>query len=274
MPSRILVIEDEPKWHEQYKDILGEDWELDLAEDFQKATVLLKNSTYHLVLLDVCLNKPIFDVDCQKFVSFLREQYSTLPVFATTGKPLEPPELETLFQLGEGGIVDYMHKKYLNILDFRLRIQRARKKYPLIIKKQIPVKSFEYDVFISYSHEDKDWVQNSLLPKIEKEQICFCIDSRDFKPGLSSVAEMERAVTESSKTLLILTAGYQNSKWAEFEFIMAHTLGTATEQKRLIPILLKPCELRPIFKSLVYLDFTKPENEGILFAKLITSIKS
>ena len=34
MPIDILVVEDEVKWYEQYKDMLGEEWNLVLAEDF------------------------------------------------------------------------------------------------------------------------------------------------------------------------------------------------------------------------------------------------
>jgi len=35
---------------------------------------------------------------------------------------------------------------------------------------------FEYDVFVSYSHKNSDWVQNSLVPRLRKAGINCCID--------------------------------------------------------------------------------------------------
>jgi hypothetical protein len=41
-------------------------------------------------------------------------------------------------------------------------------------------KEFKYDVFISYSHKDQEWVRNILLPTLEKQGLKVCIDYRDF----------------------------------------------------------------------------------------------
>lgn len=272
MLARILVVEDEANWYDQYKDILGEEWQLDIAENFQKATALLENSAYNLILLDLCLDQPDFNSVCQRFISFLRQQHPNLPVVATTGKPLGSSELEIVFQLGDGDIVDFMQKTVLQVLDFRRRIQHAESKYPL--RKKTPSNSLEYDVFISYSHKDESWVQQSLLTKLQEAEIHICIDFLNFVPGAFNLREMERAVLKSHKTLLVLTSDYFNSKWAEFEFIMAHTLYSATGEQRLIPLLLKPCELPISIRSLVYLDFTKSDNTDLQFNRLIAAIKS
>ena len=37
---------------------------------------------------------------------------------------------------------------------------------------------FKYDVFISYSHKDEEWVRNVLLPTLEKQGLKVCIDYR------------------------------------------------------------------------------------------------
>jgi hypothetical protein len=41
-------------------------------------------------------------------------------------------------------------------------------------------KEFKYDVFISYSHKDEEWVRNILLPTLEKQGLKVCVDYRDF----------------------------------------------------------------------------------------------
>ena len=42
---------------------------------------------------------------------------------------------------------------------------------------------YRYDVFISYSHVDKAWVNGELLPRLEEAGLKVCIDQRDFRPG-------------------------------------------------------------------------------------------
>jgi len=271
MPTHILVVEDEVKWHEQYKDILDEEWKVDVAEDFQKASALLESSTYHLVLLDLSLDQPEFNLVCQRFLSLLAKKYPDLPVIAITGKPLNLQELDMIFLLGEGSIIDFVHKDKINILDFRRRIQLAEKKYPLSKKNSTEL---VYDAFISYSHQDKEWVREWLLPKLEAAGLRICIDFRDFKIGAANVNEMARAVVRSRKTLLILTSSYLDSHWAEYEFILAQTIRSVSGERRLIPLFLKPCELPITLSAFVYLDFTMTEKANLQIPRLIEAIKS
>jgi len=132
---------------------------------------------------------------------------------------------------------------------------------------------YRYDAFISYSHCDKEWVQGWLLPQLEKAGLRVCIDFRCFEPGAPILTEMERAVVESRKTLLVLTPDYLASEWAEFENILASTLDPAARQRRVIPLLLKPCELPLRTRALTYLDFTGSESE-LQFQRLVAAIRS
>lgn len=131
---------------------------------------------------------------------------------------------------------------------------------------------FRYDVFVSYSHKDSAWVRNMLLPRLEAEGLHVCIDYRDFEPGAPILTEMERAVLESRKTLLVLTPAYLASEWAEFENILASTLDPAARRRRVIPLLLKPCELPLRIRTLTYLNFTGAESE-FEFQRLVEVIR-
>ena len=46
-----------------------------------------------------------------------------------------------------------------------------------------------YDVFISYSHVNTQWVWESLLPRLENAGLRVCIDKRDFAIGVPSQEE-------------------------------------------------------------------------------------
>ncbi len=132
--------------------------------------------------------------------------------------------------------------------------------------------SFVYDVFISYSHQNDKWVQEWLLPRLKAVGLKVCIDFRDFDPGAPSVAEMERAVLKSRKTCLVLTPAYLASEWSEFENVMAQTLDPAAHQRRLLPLLLEPCELPLRIGMLTYLDFTQPERAEFQLERLIGAL--
>jgi hypothetical protein len=130
----------------------------------------------------------------------------------------------------------------------------------------------KYDVFISYSHRDEEWVRSWLLPRLEEAGLRVCIDFRDFEPGALSIMEMERAVLRSRKTLLVLTPDYVASEWTEFENIMAATLDPAARQRRVIPLVLRDCELPLRLRTLTYIDFTRSDRIDFQSNRLLAAI--
>jgi hypothetical protein len=135
-----------------------------------------------------------------------------------------------------------------------------------------PDSEFEYDVFISYSSRDKDWVRGDLLKRIENAGLKAFIDFRDFTPGAPSINECERGVLKSRKTLLVLTPNYIPSEWAEIESIMVQTLGPANRDLRMIPLLKTDCE-RPLrIAALTYLDFRNGGDFDLSWHQLLTAL--
>jgi len=133
--------------------------------------------------------------------------------------------------------------------------------------------SFDYDIFISYSPHDCDFVETWLLPTLEASNMCVCIDVRDFRIGAIRLLEIERAVLRSRRTLLVLTPEYLASEWKSFENILAQTLDPAARKRRLLPLLLKPCKLPHRLDVLNYLDFTANHQDGAKVDRLITAMK-
>ncbi len=82
--------------------------------------------------------------------------------------------------------------------------------------------SFSYDLFISCTRADLEWVQGFLLPALglPPERV-ICNQGRvagatAFQLGAPIPAEFERAVTASRFTLLILSPAYLADEWAQF----------------------------------------------------------
>ena len=119
----ILVVEDEPAWGDQFRDILESmGYDSDVVQDDKEAKIVLENNHYALVLLDAALDQPNFSIRCQEFCDFLHRRYPDVPIVATSGKQLSPPEVWTLAQLG---IVDFIYKPMIQLREFKRRIQDA-----------------------------------------------------------------------------------------------------------------------------------------------------
>jgi DNA-binding response OmpR family regulator len=276
MSARVLLIEDEPEWHRLLRDILEEqDYSVDVATTREDAKRRLKSAGYDLILVDACLEKNTFDLECQQFCNYLRQAGGGVPIVALTSKDINPAEMWTLFQLK---IVDFIFKPTLMLPDVRRRVQDALQRKspdPLAFPNSETEKpEFAYHVFVSYSSSDRDWVTGWLWPRLQAAGLNVCIDVNSFELGAFLVNEMERAVIQSCKTLLVLTPAYFESGWAEFENILAQTSDPAARKRRLLPIILKSCRLPARISALNCLDFTSPENHDQQLDRLLASIKS
>jgi hypothetical protein len=107
------------------------------------------------------------------------------------------------------------------------------------------------DVFLSYSHHDVEWARNTLLPRLEERGFTTFIDYRDFRGGSFSVEEMQRAVLQARRVVLVLTPSYVISEWTKFENVMAQTLDPGAVQRKLIPILCQDCNI-PLRLSIIH----------------------
>ena len=131
---------------------------------------------------------------------------------------------------------------------------------------------FEYDVFISYSGHDKEWVRGELLKRIEQVGLRVFIDFRDFKGGAPSIKEMERGVSTCRKTLLVLTPEYIESEWCEIENIMLQALDPANRDLRLIPLLKAQCRKPLRIGALTHVDFTDGADFELAWHRLLSAL--
>jgi tetratricopeptide (TPR) repeat protein len=129
-----------------------------------------------------------------------------------------------------------------------------------------------YDVFISYSHADEEWVEHTLLPTLERAGLRVCVDFRDFVAGKPALFNMQDAVKTSRHTLLILTEHWVASQWTLYEAILARTKDPAGLQRRTIPVRLEACDLPESISMLTWVDFTRPARHEIAWRQLLTSV--
>ena len=119
-------------------------------------------------------------------------------------------------------------------------------------------KIFNYDIFISYSDHNREWVLNSLLPNLEsKPKVNVCLHERDFQVGISILENIISSIDRSRCILLVISQSFLRSQWCQFELHLAQHRLLETRREELILLFLEeiPRIKRP--KTLQYLMRTK-----------------
>ena len=131
---------------------------------------------------------------------------------------------------------------------------------------------FKYDVFISYSHKDEEWVRNVLLPTLEKQGLKVCIDYRNFIAGKPAIINMADASETSRHTLLVLTPRWVESEWTLYESLLSRTDDPSGLQRRTIPLLLEKCNVPKFISMLTWVDFADKKREKEAWQNLFKSL--
>lgn len=126
------------------------------------------------------------------------------------------------------------------------------------------VEIYLYDIFVSYSDKNRDWVLNEFIPNIEKrESINVCLHERDFQIGFGILENIVSCMDRSRCLLLVISQNFLESQWCKFEMNLAQHRLLETRREKLIMVLLEDIKKPP--KILKYLMRTKtyikwPEN--------------
>lgn len=135
-------------------------------------------------------------------------------------------------------------------------------------------KAFKYDVFISYSHVDEDWVEHTLLKTLEDAGLRACIDFRDFAVGRPAIINMQDAASQSRHTILVVTEAWIKSEWTLFESLLTRTKDPAGLTQRTIPLRLDRVELPDFISMLTWVDFTREDRREIAWKRLFDALNT
>jgi HEAT repeat protein len=108
-------------------------------------------------------------------------------------------------------------------------------------------------VFISYKHDDEDFVFDSLKPKIVKEGFEIWIDEERLRAGEDWREEIDQAIRDSFAVVVLITPASIESQYVTYEWSFALGIG-----RKVIPLLFKaPQKVHPRLAGRQLLDFTK-----------------
>jgi len=109
------------------------------------------------------------------------------------------------------------------------------------------------DFFISYAAPDRSWAE-WIAWQLESCGCSTVVQAWDFTPGSNFVAEMQRATTESARTVAILSPDFLERAFPLPEWAAAFARDPAGIERRLIPIRVRKCSPSGLLGQIVYLD--------------------
>ncbi|KAH6926699.1 hypothetical protein HPB50_021214 [Hyalomma asiaticum] len=135
-----------------------------------------------------------------------------------------------------------------------------------------------FDVFVSFSSKDIEWMHDEILPRLESMGLSYCTYERNFKGGYLLQDIIRDAVAYSRRTLLVLTRNFVESEWCRLEFRLAHQRALQDNINRLVIVLVEELEpgvlhedLRLYVRTANYLRWGEPNFWDRLMHSLTTT---
>jgi tetratricopeptide (TPR) repeat protein len=109
----------------------------------------------------------------------------------------------------------------------------------------------EYDLFLSYSTADKEWVR-SLASELEKAGLTIFYDEKEIKPADNFVLKISEAIEKSRFLVLVLSASSISRPWVMQEW--SSYMALHGPQNRIIPVRLDDVKIPPILAATQAID--------------------
>lgn len=99
-----------------------------------------------------------------------------------------------------------------------------------------------FDVYVSYSSKDSDFVDHTLAPTLEHGSTAYrlCLHQRDFPPSASLYDTVSVATESSSRVLVVLSRTYLETEWPHVRIPLRNSLNN--RDNKLIVLLLDDFE--------------------------------
>jgi hypothetical protein len=126
------------------------------------------------------------------------------------------------------------------------------------------------DFFVSYNSADAVWAE-WIAWVLEEKGYSVVIQAWDFRPGGNFILDMQRAATETWRTVMVLSENYLNALYTQPEWAAVFNRDPASLARKLLPIRITPCKPTGMLATVSYIDFvgvTEPGAEELLLAAL------
>ena len=117
-------------------------------------------------------------------------------------------------------------------------------------------------IFISYSHDDKDFVDR-LAANLVKANTHVWVDRWELHVGDSLIRRVQEAMGHASAILVVLSKASVESEWFKKELDVGLIRELEERQVVVLPLLIEDCVIPPFLRDKLYADFRRNFDEGL-----------
>jgi len=109
------------------------------------------------------------------------------------------------------------------------------------------------DVFISYTRSDEAWAE-WIAWTLEEAGYSSILQKWDFRPGSNFILEIQRAATQASRTVIVLSGDYLRSIFAAPEWAAAFAKDPSGLAGKLVPVRVAEVDPDGLLGPVIYID--------------------
>jgi hypothetical protein len=137
---------------------------------------------------------------------------------------------------------------------------------------------FRYDAYVSYVDQEPDgtWVWDRLVPRLEEAGLRLAVSGDVEEPGVARVVNIERGIKQAKRTVIVLSEVYLADHMADFENVVAQTMGVQEGTYRLLPVKIAPIDegrLPTRLSMLTTLNLSHPRRAEREFGRLVRALQ-
>lgn len=136
----------------------------------------------------------------------------------------------------------------------------------------VTVTESKYDVFVSYSRQDTDFVRG-LVDRLLQSGISVFFDAAEIATGGDLAAALHRAVREAKYVLVVMSPAYFDSQWGQQELALALQEEFSTGRTKVLPLMLRDCEVPVLLRNKLYADFRDPNRFEQSFSLVLRTLR-
>jgi hypothetical protein len=125
--------------------------------------------------------------------------------------------------------------------------------------------------FISYNKADQGAAQ-WIAWQLEEAGYSVVIQAWDFRQSHNFVLDMDRALKETQRVLLVLSPDFLASQYTAPEWAAAFAKDPAGVQGLLLPVRVKPCKPEGLLAQVVYIDLVGIKTEDEMRQRLLAGV--
>lgn len=127
------------------------------------------------------------------------------------------------------------------------------------------------DFFISYNRADRKWAE-WIAWQLEATGQTVVIQAWDFREGGNFVLDMQRALEEAERTLIVLSPDFLKSSFTAPEWAAAFARDPTGSKGLLVPVRVRECQPGGLLAQVVYIDLVGLKSRDEAQKRLLSGI--